>query len=250
MKRSHQDSALPGQGTSWSGLSLQPAAEQDKQERSLTSAAKLVDAGLAWPTFLCVLCQYAVETVPTVCTNCDDGRFHIQCFQAHSCPGKAGAVNDLGAPVTEGVRNAGVPADGAPSSAPVATLQSSPVAAPKGEDDDDSDSFPGKDFLAMKFGTADEARVLLAVQGDASAASKLTESEPSKFPLLPSRLRSGEPLVKPYGRGSEAMVRQIEADPDALAQALQEFENDKFTASNVGNANSRQAWSGKKGRGC
>ena len=88
--------------------------------------------------------------------------------------------------------------------------------------------------------SADDATsLLLPISGNGAAKVVLQGVELQ--PASP-KLRETEPLVKPYTRGSESVVRKLETNPAGLNQALGEFEADKFAASNVGTVSSRQAW--------
>lgn len=42
-------------------------------------------------------------------------------------------------------------------------------------------------------------------------------------PCTPGKQRPAELLVKPYARGSEAKVKEVEEDNEAFHQALEEF---------------------------
>ncbi|CAE7359049.1 icd [Symbiodinium natans] len=242
MKRPHPESPPEGQGTAWSGLLVPPTAlyATPVPLQAQLSTAQLVDAGLPSETAYCVLCLYPVDA-PTYCQACDDGPFHEPCHDAHACPAVVAVVGS--APYGEG----GV--DGSHLPSPTRTHASSDShshgggeVCSEGEETGhifgnlgrDDDGWPG----IAKFATAEEAARCLPGQ-----QLSVDEALPGSKKSAPAeKFRQAEPGVKPYSRGSEALVSQIERDPEALMQALEEFENDKFASSNVGNADSRQAW--------
>ena len=223
---------------------LPPAALNSSPDVRPTyiTTTQLVDAGLKKEAVCCVLCLHPVEA-PAFCQFCDDGPFHAQCHDLHACP--------VVVAVASTAPYAGEPGNGVPSPAPSRASSGSPASSflKRGDGEADSegeaslkleDSFGDEDSWPgpAKFTTAEEAaRGSLFVQRESGEALPgLEETAP------PGKLRKTEPGVKPYSRGSEALVSQIERDPAALTRALEEFESDKFASSNVGNANSRQAW--------
>ncbi|CAE7394552.1 icd, partial [Symbiodinium necroappetens] len=234
MKRAHTESLPEGHGTAWSGLVLPPAALNSSPDVRPTyiTTTQLVDAGLKKETVCCVLCLHPVEA-PAFCQFCDDGPFHAQCHDLHACP--------VVVAVASTAPYAGETGNSVPSPAPSRASSGNGEADSEGEASlklgdsfGDEDSWPGP----AKFTTAEEAaRGSLFVQRESGEALPVLEET-----APPGKLRKTEPGVKPYSRGSEALVSQIERDPAALTRALEEFESDKFASSNVGNANSRQAW--------
>ena len=73
------------------------------------------------------------------------------------------------------------------------------------------------------------------------AANDVIEIPSSPEPVA-WKLRNTEPMVKPYARGSTALVNDTEADEQAFQKAVKEFEDDKMAASSLGSYNSRVKW--------
>jgi len=71
-----------------------------------------------------------------------------------------------------------------------------------------------------------------------SVAKPFVKEEARREP----KLRRTEPVVKGYSRGSASKLLELEGNEELLKQAIQEFEDDKYAASNCSSVQARLSW--------
>ena len=259
MKRTNDEVSKHDLNT-WAGLRTAPGEQAPK--RIDTS----MDHTIGAVNKRCEECELVVsEDSLAFCPHCDAGPFHYFCIRAHICPtGTNHHALGGGGPfeIPEFQTSA------------FQVSQTKPMEESEGHESNNEDeqnplfSRPSRPnghspLKKPEFVNLKEMQKFMATQADQFGGSHIPFSPgviaandvieipspilgPSKGPASPEpvagKLRNTEPMVKPYARGSTALVNDTEADEHAFQKAVKEFEDDKMAASSLGSHNSRVKW--------
>lgn len=247
----------------WPGLQMRPKepdhpppwVKTDKPRRSGSLGHQLT----------CLVCAAHVEVLSAVsCPHCDEGPYHDGCHTEHICP-KLPPTRVLGGDdmvEQEPEESEAVPQD------PGRDTESSWQMVKSEEEKEESDNsdpeepqrklpklYSGDNVEALmraglprvKPGKEDEPEgkkdAWAAWDQDPSASQKSLVAHPAPSTPAPGTpFRRTEPLVKPYATGNRARAQEVAEDPEEFRKAMEEFQNDKFAASNQASHGARVQW--------
>ena len=209
---------------------------EHQQPRPFTSTQRLINAGLIRGVKEICSSDVAIDELAH-CPYCDAGPAHGKCLISHMCPtihtspsgkGGRGLLDDD--PSFEGEESDGE-----------AHMVDTPPGTPRLK----APRLVDAAAYAKEFGKHPSnqplARAMDRELSHGAAASKLA-SEVSTPLTMKGHLRSTEPAVKPYARGSLFKVQQVEQDNETFRKAMEDFTADKLALSNQESFAARLKW--------
>ena len=218
MKRSLEDVSPADFGRTWSGLK-HAATDQHVTEAVPdleNPTQKLVDAGVHLTKRSCDFCEHDIESDKAAsCVHCDAGPFHEECILGHICTLPSSFLAPIEGEFPSSFSDAEAPSDEEAAGSVLAGAEEAEIS---------EDKPPTWNSVA-------QAERLFHNKGPAKQIVEKTD-----------RWRPTEPKYQPFVKGDPAKVDQILDSEEQFQQALREFEDDKFAASNNPAVQSRLEW--------
>lgn len=236
MRRTAENFQSSDLGRCWSGVATQPVHQTIPPSQD---GPRALDLGVRRDTLVCICCELEVAfSQATSCPYCDAGPFHLACALNHLCQLPESQTSPLdsrgGNSDSEDSRRQNDESTEGEIFKGAIEVTESPVMSPV-----KNPMFLSESHVRDQFSRRQRSQV--PVVSLSSVSLNLTHHE-EKEVKKESKLRRTEPAVKSYSRGSASKLLDLEANEELMKQAILEFEDDKYAASNNASVQARLSW--------